>query len=67
MITATVSAHSATHASSGRSVRSRSAGLPPPSRWCTRYRYRKIPYKGNGMVKPSQAVPNFACVSGLMV
>ena len=66
MIRTTASAHSATHVSSGRSVRSKSAGLPPPSRWCTRYRYLKIPYKGKGMVTPA-GVPTLAWVSGLIV
>ncbi len=42
-IAMTASPHSATQASSGRSVSSSSEGLPPPSRWCTRYRVSEDP------------------------
>src|SRR5258708_7177712 len=62
----TVADHSATQASRGLSVSSNAAGLPPPRFWCTRYRYRKIPYSTKGIVKPSLAVPNRAAVSLLV-
>jgi len=44
----------------------RGAGLPPPRFWCTRYRYRKIPYRTNGIVHASRSVPSLAAVSGLV-